>query len=546
MRCVSGALIAAAMAGQAHVAFAEAVWPGDFPSSAGMVPAYEYGAFGRGRPPGLIFGYSPQYLLMRRYTAVNGLGTVSRGTPQLPAAPRRSTVLARAAREATRSLANAASEPAGDRFAGGQTAFRNGDYYRAIDEWSKECAAGAPNPVLLLVLGQAYFAAEKYSEAAAATQAALRALPEDRWSIVISNRGELYDDPRVYNFQVHQLAEAVEEHPRDPALRFLLGYHYTYVGYPHAALEQLEHAVRLDQRDDLTAELRDTLRPDPFRGESPVIFPGRTPEPEKPRSQGSRRNRRGANFRRSTVLADAAAGTALSLVNTASEPAGHRIARGATACRKRDYSKAIQEWSKECAAGAPNPVLEMMLGQAYFAAQKYDEAATATQAAMRALPRDRWNIVLSNRNELYVKPQLYEFQVQQLAEAVQDHPRDPALRFLLGYHYAYGGYPDAALHQLDQVAALEPRDDVAAELRATLQPGGSESQPPLITPGGTTPPEKPQRRRPRSTPRGDQLAKSPADVQAGDHSVSAVRLRRFLASRHVNNLKETGVTSNHR
>ncbi len=288
MRIMSGALIAAAIVSGAHAALA------------GNMVTSGVATWWPARPPGLVFGISPQYLLMRRYTAVNGLGTVSRGTPQPPPAPpRRSTVLARAAREMTPSLASAASEMAGDRIASGTAAFSERDYSKAIEEWSNECAAGAPNPVLELMLGQAYFAAKKFSKAAAATHSALCALPEDRWSIVLSNRDELYDNPRLYSFQVHQLAESVEEHPGDPALRFLLAYHYAYCGYPGAALQQLNQAGVLEPGDEVAAALRAALQPDLAGEEAPVITPGGTTLPKKPRFRRSRNTPRAADLPKS-------------------------------------------------------------------------------------------------------------------------------------------------------------------------------------------------------------------------------------------------------
>jgi thioredoxin-like negative regulator of GroEL len=130
-----------------------------------------------------------------------------------------------------------------------------------------------------------------------------------------------------------------------------------------------------------------------------------------------------------------------------------------------------------------NPVLVMMLAQAYFAAGDYRGAAAATQAAMQELPQDRWGVVVSNRNELYCNPKSYSFQLQQLENAVNDHPNDPAQRFLLAFQYAYLGYPQAAVGQLDKVIELEPRDEMAVHLRKALEPLLPKPGAPVITPG---------------------------------------------------------------
>lgn len=248
------------------------------------------GAFGGGRPPGSAFGFDPRYLASRAFTAGGTIGGLTFGWPQTPEpeAPR-SDALARAATSASTAMTpTSASQPATSaptpapatsgaapesKVLNGETAFRNGDYPAAIDDWKNAITDGSRNPVLVLLLGQAYFAAGEYQEAATATQAAMHALPEDRWGLVVSNRKELYTKPSSYIFQLRQLEDAVNDKPNDPAQRFLLGYHYAYLGYPTAAVAQLDKVIELEPRDRMAAQLRQTLAsalPDPA---APVITP---------------------------------------------------------------------------------------------------------------------------------------------------------------------------------------------------------------------------------------------------------------------------------
>jgi tetratricopeptide (TPR) repeat protein len=162
------------------------------------------------------------------------------------------------------------------------------------------------------------------------------------------------------------------------------------------------------------------------------------------------------------------------------------VRSGEAAFWREDYLGAIADWKHALDAGPGNPVLIMMLGQAYFAAGNYREGAAATQAAMHALPEDQWGVVVSNRSELYCHPKSYIRQLQELESAVNEHPKDPAARFLLAFHYAQLGYPQPAVAQLDKVVELEPRDEIAEQLRQALIPRLPDPGAPVITPGVVT------------------------------------------------------------
>jgi thioredoxin-like negative regulator of GroEL len=163
-----------------------------------------------------------------------------------------------------------------------------------------------------------------------------------------------------------------------------------------------------------------------------------------------------------------------------------KVLCGESAFWRGDYLGAVEDWKIALDAGSRNPVLVMMLGQAYFAAGNYREAAATTQTAMHALPPDQWGIIVVHRMELYGNPKAYIHQLEQLQTAVTENPTDPAQRFLLGCHYAFLGYPQPAVAQLDKVVELEPRDEIATELRKILTPRLPDPGAPVITPGAVS------------------------------------------------------------
>jgi Tfp pilus assembly protein PilF len=52
---------------------------------------------------------------------------------------------------------------------------------------------------------------------------------------------------------------------------------------------------------------------------------------------------------------------------------------------------------------------------------------------------------------------------------VSEKPDDPAQRFLLGFHYAYQGFPQQAVDQLDKGLKIAPQDEMAKQLRDEMQ-----------------------------------------------------------------------------
>jgi tetratricopeptide (TPR) repeat protein len=141
----------------------------------------------------------------------------------------------------------------------GEAEFRAGDYDAAVYALRHAAVDDPNNAVVTLLLGQALFATGKFDEAAGATQAAMRQLTRERWGVVISHYTELYGDTKDYTQQLRALERSIKEKPDEPALRFLAGFHYAYLGFTQQAAEQLERALKLAPRDEMARQLRDDL-----------------------------------------------------------------------------------------------------------------------------------------------------------------------------------------------------------------------------------------------------------------------------------------------
>jgi tetratricopeptide (TPR) repeat protein len=154
---------------------------------------------------------------------------------------------------------------------------------------------------------------------------------------------------------------------------------------------------------------------------------------------------------------------------TDSASADRYAEKGEAAFRAGDYKGAVSAWRHAAVDDPKSPLVVMLLGQALFATGNYDEAAGATQAAMQMLDKEQWGVVVGNYKDLYGNCQDYTDQLRALEKAVSEEPKNPARRFLAGYHYAYLGYPEQAINQLEKGLAVAPNDEVAKRLRDEMR-----------------------------------------------------------------------------
>jgi hypothetical protein len=139
--------------------------------------------------------------------------------------------------------------------------------------------------------------------------------------------------------------------------------------------------------------------------------------------------------------------------------------QGEYAFRARDYMAANRDWQHAVVDDPSNGTLAMKLALAMFAVGKYREAAGTTQQVLMLLPQENWGQAVSDYKKLYANPKDYLDQLKSLAKAAADKPNDPALRFLLGFHYGYSGRVADAVRELNKLVQLEPKDQLGRKLR---------------------------------------------------------------------------------
>jgi len=137
---------------------------------------------------------------------------------------------------------------------------------------------------------------------------------------------------------------------------------------------------------------------------------------------------------------------------------------GEAAFKGRDYKGALRAWRHSLVDDPENGVLMLMLSQALFATEKFSESAGAIQVAMQILPQEKWDVVVKNFRDLYGKGDDYTAQIRALERAARRKPDDAGMRFLLGYHYGFLGYPIEAVKQLQKCLSVAPQDEVAKKL----------------------------------------------------------------------------------
>jgi thioredoxin-like negative regulator of GroEL len=142
----------------------------------------------------------------------------------------------------------------------GEADFKAGNYEGAANAWKHALVDDPQNPVLGLMLAQAMFATGKFEEAAGATQMSMQMLPKEQWGVVVNNYKELYGNAQDYTNQLRALENGVKEKPDNPLLRFLLGYHYAYLGFSKEAVDQLDRGLKIMPRDEGAKQLREVMR----------------------------------------------------------------------------------------------------------------------------------------------------------------------------------------------------------------------------------------------------------------------------------------------
>jgi hypothetical protein len=139
----------------------------------------------------------------------------------------------------------------------GEAEFHAGNYQAAMAAFRHALVDEPNNAGLMLLISQSLFQMGQWTEAAGATELAMGGLPEDKWGTVVQNYTQLYGEIEDYTRQLKELENAVKQDPDNPALRFLVGYHFGYLNYPQQAVRELGKAVALEGRDPAARRLHD-------------------------------------------------------------------------------------------------------------------------------------------------------------------------------------------------------------------------------------------------------------------------------------------------
>lgn len=170
----------------------------------------------------------------------------------------------------------------------------------------------------------------------------------------------------------------------------------------------------------------------------------------------------------STAVVDqgVAAQTATSAGQDAVAQTTDYAAQGEQDFRQGNYQSAIRSWQHAIVDDPTNGAITLLMAQALFATGEYDMAAGAVQRGLQMVPPEKWNGVVANYEQLYGNIGDYTTQLRALEKARDGKPDNPAMRFLLGYHYGFLGYPKQAVRELNKAVELAPKDEVAAKLVA--------------------------------------------------------------------------------
>ena len=87
----------------------------------------------------------------------------------------------------------------------------------------------------------------------------MQMLPPDKWGGVVEHYRELYPHIGDYTKQLRALETARDKSADKPALRFLLSYHYGFLGYPKEGLKQLDKCGELAPEDAVAQKLHERL-----------------------------------------------------------------------------------------------------------------------------------------------------------------------------------------------------------------------------------------------------------------------------------------------
>lgn len=146
-------------------------------------------------------------------------------------------------------------------------AFFATDYEQALGLVDESLRINANDPAAHELRALVLFAIGDYRGSAATLNALLAASPGWDWATM---RG-LYPSTDVYTRQLRALEGYRNENPRSADARFVLAYHYLVAGHVDAAERELGMVVRLEPRDEVSAQILESLRAEEEDGERQAV-----------------------------------------------------------------------------------------------------------------------------------------------------------------------------------------------------------------------------------------------------------------------------------
>jgi tetratricopeptide (TPR) repeat protein len=148
------------------------------------------------------------------------------------------------------------------------------------------------------------------------------------------------------------------------------------------------------------------------------------------------------------------------------DPNTSPIAQARQAFQGGDYTTAYQLTQQALGQMPNDATLSEFLGLILFAQGNYEQAAAPLYAVLSAGPGWDWTTLISN----YADASVYTKQLRGLEAFVRANPRSAQGQFVLSYHYITQGQGEAAVKHLKAVVALQPDDNVSAQLLRNLEP----------------------------------------------------------------------------
>ena len=140
--------------------------------------------------------------------------------------------------------------------------------------------------------------------------------------------------------------------------------------------------------------------------------------------------------------------------------------------RQGNYREALNEVDRAVQLVPNDSLMHEFRALCLFALKDYQQSAAAVHAVVSAGPGWDWPTV----NNLYLEPNIYNQQLQELETYCRENPNASAAHFLLAYHYLLTDRDQQALTTLQEVVRLQPNDQLAAQLLKGLsQPANPQT-----------------------------------------------------------------------